>query len=229
MSIENLNAFLERLPSASARPLPDSTWHERAREHLTLGERAADRLRNGMGSWGFVGGFVLFMGTWWMLNSLRATTWDPYPFILLNLFLSMLAGLQGAILLIAAKRQDAITAALAQHDFDTNVAAKVDIEVLLEINRRQLEMIAELQGIARALVPATADAPARREPDGRDADPRAVDPRTVATEVEAATATARAAESEAESHAEARAQEEAASSSGEQEGAPRREDAPDGP
>jgi uncharacterized membrane protein len=56
----------------------------------------------------------------------------------------MLAGLQGAILLIAAKRQDASAAALAQHDYDTNIAAKKDIEALLAINQRQLEMIADL-------------------------------------------------------------------------------------
>ncbi|MFY9634799.1 MAG: DUF1003 domain-containing protein [Cellulosimicrobium cellulans] len=48
----------------------------------------------------------------------------PYPYILLNLLLSTLAGLQGAILLIAAKRQDAIAAAMAQHDFDTNMKGK---------------------------------------------------------------------------------------------------------
>lgn len=193
MSIENLNAFLHELPKGSARPLPESTWHEQAKERLTVGERYADRLRNGMGSWAFVGGFLLFMAIWWILNTVKTTAWDPYPFILLNLFLSMLAGLQGAILLIAAKRQDAISAALAQHDFDTNVAARIDIEALLEINRRQLEMIAELQGIARALVPAQtggADAPA-------------VDAQDVATEVAAAKDSARAAEAQAVVQAEA--------------------------
>jgi len=102
-----------------------------------------------MGSWAFVGGFVAFMLIWAGLN-LLATRWDPYPFILLNLFLSMLAGLQGAILLIAAKRQDGISAALAQHDFDTNAAAKIDIELLLEINNRQLLMIADLQRMVTA-------------------------------------------------------------------------------
>jgi uncharacterized membrane protein len=101
-------------------------------------------MRNVMGSWTFVGGFVAFMLVWAAINSL-AIGWDPYPFILLNLFLSMLAGLQGAILLIAAKRQDGIAAALAQHDFDTNTAAKIDIELLLEINNRQLAMLADLQ------------------------------------------------------------------------------------
>lgn len=56
----------------------------------------------------------------------------------------MLAGLQGAILLIAAKRQDAISASLAQHDYETNVAAAREIEQLLDINRRQLEMLERL-------------------------------------------------------------------------------------
>ncbi len=122
-----------------------------------------------MGSWRFVGGFILFMILWATANSV-AHGWDPYPFILLNLFLSMLAGLQGAILLIAAKRQDAIAAALAQHDFDTNVAAKVDIETLLEINRHQLGLIEELHTVLRRLEGATPPGTDPDEPRGvRDA------------------------------------------------------------
>ncbi|WP_323749403.1 DUF1003 domain-containing protein [Curtobacterium sp. VKM Ac-1393] len=133
-------------PRRSARSEPRLTWHQRHHSSLTRGERAADAMRNKMGSWGFVGGFVAFMVVWAAVNT-AGGRWDPYPFILLNLFLSMLAGLQGAILLIAAKRQDGIAAALAQHDFDTNAAAKVDIEALLEINHRQLLMLADLQAI----------------------------------------------------------------------------------
>ncbi|MHC5796051.1 DUF1003 domain-containing protein [Lacisediminihabitans sp. FW035] len=133
-------------------PSPIRDWHEDHRAHLTRGERAADIMRNGMGSWKFVGGFVAFMIVWAILNSVTKG-WDPYPFILLNLFLSMLAGLQGAILLIAAKRQDAIAAALSQHDYQTNLAAKTDIDAVLEINNRQLEMIAELREILRRLDP----------------------------------------------------------------------------
>jgi uncharacterized membrane protein len=122
-----------------------TNWRSTHKESLTRGQRAADIMRNGMGSWPFVGGFVVFMLIWAAVNTLLAPArWDPYPFILLNLFLSMLAGLQGAILLIAAKRQDAIAAALAQHDYETNVEAKDDIEALLEINRRQLALIEEL-------------------------------------------------------------------------------------
>lgn len=146
---------------ASARRGPTITWHQQHKKSLTTGERAADTLRNSMGSWRFVGGFVLFMILWAAANSF-AVGWDPYPFILLNLFLSMLAGLQGAILLISAKRQDSIAAALAKHDFDTNVAAKIDIEALLEINNRQLVMINDLHAILERLdlsrpTPATSD------------------------------------------------------------------------
>jgi uncharacterized membrane protein len=134
----------------SSRRTPPRTWHEKSTERLTRGERAADTLRNSMGSWPFVGGFLLFMVLWAAVNEF-GVAWDPYPFILLNLFLSMLAGLQGAILLIAAKRQDAIAAALAQHDFDTNLAAKADIEAVLSINRAQTEMLAELRTIVDRL------------------------------------------------------------------------------
>jgi len=125
-------------------------WHTEHDRTLTTGQRAADIMRNGMGSWRFVGGFIVFMGIWAVLNSL-ALTWDPYPFILLNLFLSMLAGLQGAILLIAAKRQDALTAALAEHDYQTNIAAKEDIEQLLTINNSQYELIRELHEVLKRL------------------------------------------------------------------------------
>jgi uncharacterized membrane protein len=127
-----------------------TNWHEQHRKSLTRGQRAADVMRNGMGSWFFVGGFLVFMIIWAILNSLNVK-WDPYPYILLNLFLSMLAGLQGAILLIAAKRQDAIAAALAQHDYETNVSAKADIERVLKINAQHTEMITELQEILRRL------------------------------------------------------------------------------
>lgn len=125
----------------STRPL--SNWHTAHRDSLSRGQRAADGLRNGMGSWTFIGLFVAFMALWAIVNA-SGIAWDPYPYILLNLFLSMIAGLQGAILLIAAKRQDAIAAALAQHDYDTNRAAKKELEDLTEICRRQLELIEEL-------------------------------------------------------------------------------------
>lgn len=125
-----------------SRPL--TNWHEEHQENLSRGERAADRLRNGMGSWRFVGLFLVVMGLWATVNSLEGG-WDPYPYILLNLFLSMLAGLQRAVLLIAAKRQDAISAALARHDYETDRAAKEEIEQLVEISRGLVQALNDLR------------------------------------------------------------------------------------
>lgn len=90
-----------------------------------------------------------FMGLWAAVNSffLANTAWDPYPYILLNLFLSMLAGLQGAILLIAAKRQDSIASAMAQHDYETDVRAAAQIETLMNINAEQLKLLQELRAM----------------------------------------------------------------------------------
>ena len=107
-------------------------WHRhpgvRSDAQLTFGERSADRLRNGMGSWGFVFSALLFLAGWMIGN--RSTGFDPYPFILLNLILSCLAAMQGAILLIAARRSDQISAELAQHDYNTNVEAAEMIKAI---------------------------------------------------------------------------------------------------
>lgn len=117
-------------------------WHRKQKETLTPGDRAADVVRNGMGSWRFVFLFVLFMLVWATLNTVAPILhWDPYPFILLNLFLSTLAALQGSILLIAAKRQDAISSAMAKHDYETNIRAKKEIEELMSIHQNQMRMI----------------------------------------------------------------------------------------
>jgi len=102
-----------------------SHWHAhpgvRSGDELSLGERAADRMRNMMGSWTFVFGFFGVMILWAATNTfffehvLHHTPFDPYPYILLNLFLSMMAGVQAAALLIAAKRADTISSEVAMH------------------------------------------------------------------------------------------------------------------
>jgi uncharacterized membrane protein len=101
----------------------DWTGHPaiRSEEQLTRGERSADMLRNGMGSWGFVFSAIVFLAGWMIGN--RNVGFDKYPFILLNLILSCLAAMQGAILLIAAKREDQISSDLARHDYETNLEA----------------------------------------------------------------------------------------------------------
>ena len=78
-------------------------------------------MRNAMGSWPFVFIFFGVMISWALVNTLliehvlHHKAFDPYPYILLNLFLSMLAGIQAAALLIAAKRADAISSEVAIH------------------------------------------------------------------------------------------------------------------
>ncbi|MFN8020361.1 MAG: DUF1003 domain-containing protein [Acidimicrobiales bacterium] len=113
----------------------------RPRSELTLGERAADKLRNGMGSWGFVFGALIFLAGWMLGN--RNVGFDKYPFILLNLVLSCLAALQGAILLIAAKREDQISSELARHDYETNVEAD---RIVKEIHTLTVEIHRHVTG-----------------------------------------------------------------------------------
>lgn len=99
-------------------------WHEHpattrfGTDRLSVGQRSADALRNGMGSWTFVFVALLFLAAWMWLNGNDG--FDPFPFILLNLVLSCLAALQGAILLIAAKREDQISSELAVHTFQVD-------------------------------------------------------------------------------------------------------------
>jgi uncharacterized membrane protein len=115
-------------------------WHKhpgvRSGDQLSLGERAADRMRNIMGSWPFVFGFFAIMIIWAAVNTLlfehvlHHKAFDPYPYILLNLFLSMLAGVQAAALLIAAKRADAISSEVALHTANNTD----DIKTLIQEN-----------------------------------------------------------------------------------------------
>jgi len=86
--------------------------------HLRFGDRAADVIRNGMGSWAFVLGSLVVLALWIVANGTDG--FDPFPFILLNLVLSCVAALQGAILLIAAKREDQINSELAVHTFQVD-------------------------------------------------------------------------------------------------------------
>lgn len=112
--------------------------HVRSDGELTLGERAADSMRNGMGSWEFVFMAIVFLGIWMAFNGHHG--FDPFPFILLNLILSCVAALQGAILLIAAKRQDQISSELAVHDYDVNRAS---LEFQVYIAQALLQLCAQ--------------------------------------------------------------------------------------
>lgn len=130
--------------------------HVRTGDQLTFGERAADIMRNAFGSWAFVGSFLGFMAVWMVANTLllRGHAFDKYPYILLNLSLSMMAGLQGALILIAAKRADRIQAEQAlAHYRETG-----KIDELLTANTALTQEIrdqtCELAEIRRMLTPA---------------------------------------------------------------------------
>jgi uncharacterized membrane protein len=142
-------------------------WHKhpgvRSGDQLTLGERAADRMRNLMGSWPFVFVFFAIMITWAIANSVfylfgqhGKHGFDPYPYILLNLFLSMLAGVQAAALLIAAKRADAVSSEIAIHterntdDIKTLVSENT---ALTEQVKKQTDLLEEIHRHVAALAP----------------------------------------------------------------------------
>jgi uncharacterized membrane protein len=102
----------------------------RTGDQRTLGERSADAMRHGMGSWPFVFSFITFMFVWMGYNASTNKAFDPFPYILLNLILSTLAGLQGAILLIAAKRADRISAELASYHLEVSETANDQLREL---------------------------------------------------------------------------------------------------
>lgn len=123
----------------------------RSGDQLSLGEKAADKMRNGMGSWPFVFVFFAVMIIWAIVNGVLhvggGSGFDPYPFILLNLFLSMLAGIQAAALLIAAKRADAVSSEVALHtenntdDIKTLLAENTALTALVKKNTDLLDEI----------------------------------------------------------------------------------------
>ena len=105
-------------------------------------QRAADAVARFGGSWAFVGLFGLTLLAWVALNAvllaLQGSTFDPYPYILLNLFLSMLAAIQAPIILMSQNRQSEKDRASAEHDYEVNLKAELEIMLLHEkIDRLQ--------------------------------------------------------------------------------------------
>jgi uncharacterized membrane protein len=102
----------------------------------TRGQRAADAVARFGGSWTFVGLFGLLMAGWVALNGWllwrRGSTFDPYPYILLNLFLSMLAAIQAPVILMSQNRQSEKDRQSAEHDYEVNLKAELEIMLLHE-------------------------------------------------------------------------------------------------
>jgi len=110
-------------------------------ERMTLGQRVADRVASFGGSWTFIVIFGAFMLTWVFLNTaaLFAHHFDPYPFILLNLFLSMIAAIQAPVIMMSQNRQAAKDRLKADADYEVNLKAEVEVAQL----HRKLDNIFE--------------------------------------------------------------------------------------
>jgi len=97
----------------------------------TFGEHVADGVARFGGSWTFIIAFGVVMIAYTAVNiALRGKAWDPYPFILLNLFLSMLAAIQAPVIMMSQNRQDAKDRLRGELDFDVNRRAASDIQGL---------------------------------------------------------------------------------------------------
>jgi uncharacterized membrane protein len=115
-------------------------------QNLTLGERLADRVAALGGSWSFIVGFCVFLLGWALLNALVLVeaAFDPYPFVFLNLLLSMLAALQAPVIMMSQNRQAAKDRLAAALDYEVNVKAESAIAELHDKIDRLTLQIAEL-------------------------------------------------------------------------------------
>jgi uncharacterized membrane protein len=99
-------------------------------EKLTLGEKLADQVALWGGSWTFIIWFFVFLGFWSLFNSVILATslrFDPYPYIFLNLLLSMLASIQAPLILMSQNRQAARDRVQATMDYEVNLKAEMEI------------------------------------------------------------------------------------------------------
>ncbi|HYV95910.1 MAG TPA: DUF1003 domain-containing protein [Gemmatimonadaceae bacterium] len=116
-------------------------------ERMTLGQRVADRVATFGGSWTFIMLFALFLISWITLNTLllgRAV--DPFPYILLNLFLSMIAALQAPVIMMSQNRQSAKDRLKADLDYEVNLKAELEVAQL----HRKIDHLTERVEIATA-------------------------------------------------------------------------------
>ena len=100
-------------------------------EEMSFGDRIADEVARFGGSWTFIILFGVVLLTYTTINTaLRTKAWDPYPFILLNLFLSMLAAIQAPVIMMSQNRQDTKDRVRGELDYDVNVRAESEIQSL---------------------------------------------------------------------------------------------------
>jgi uncharacterized membrane protein len=125
---------------------------------LTVGERLADKIAEFGGSWGFIILFTSFFLLWIAINSVLLIwkPFDPYPFILLNLFLSCLAAIQAPIIMMSQNRQEAKDRLRSEHDYSINLKAELEIRNLHEkmdhLLMNQWQRLLEIQEIQMDLM-----------------------------------------------------------------------------
>jgi len=127
----------------------DKTWHEKHKDASKFGQRLADSVATGMGSWRFIIIQTVIVGAWMIANVVGFMRhWDAYPFILLNLLFSTQAAYAAPIIMMAQNRQGERDRHHAEQDYKTNLEAKKEIEQLLEklniIEIEKLDKILEL-------------------------------------------------------------------------------------
>ncbi len=124
-------------------------------DRLTFGQRLADNVTKLGGSWTFIIAFFVVLCTWVAINTILlagASVFDPYPFILLNLVLSMLAAVQAPVIMMSQNRQNARDRLDAHHDYEVNLKAELEIRHLhIKLDELLLQhkiMIEELERTA---------------------------------------------------------------------------------
>ncbi|MBU2562687.1 MAG: DUF1003 domain-containing protein [Nanoarchaeota archaeon] len=105
----------------------------------TFGQKSADWITNWAGSWVFILLFLGFLVLWMIINTswiIFGESWDPYPFILLNLVLSCVAAIQAPIILMSQNRENQRDRARAEYDYAVNRKAEKEIrEIKKQLNR----------------------------------------------------------------------------------------------
>ena len=119
-------------------------------EESTFGERIADAVARFGGSWAFIIAFGVTLVVYASVNVfLRGRAWDPYPFILLNLFLSMLASVQAPVIMMSQNRQDTKDRLRGELDFDVNRRAEAEIQAVAGKLHELTDKIEDLEELVR--------------------------------------------------------------------------------
>lgn len=97
---------------------------------LTIGQKVSDAVAKTVGSWKFIISQSILISAWIFYNAINSNTWDPYPFILLNLMLSFQAAYTAPAIMMSQNRFSEIDRQQANNDFEVNVKAELEIELL---------------------------------------------------------------------------------------------------